>query len=141
MKNHKYISLFFALYNFFLVVVVIFDFFSLPRAVLRFLLILSAAQVGLYKLLDAAEAMPTPHSESQMERRVNIVQTTHPIVKIRHAIRNHKEIHNQFRKDIYKELAHDIGREMLEQDLIQFQELEPQNDYITTVAEVDVVKY
>lgn len=141
MKKHKYLSIFFALYNLFLVVVGGFDLFSLPREIIRFLLILSSFQVALYKLVDAAEATPTPHSMSQEERRVNIVQTNCPIIKLRHAVRNHNEVFNSCKDQIYDELARDISREMRKQDLIQFKELESQDDFTTTVAEVDVVKY
>lgn len=147
-KFEKYFTLFFALYNLFLVIVAAFNLFNFPDPMLRVLLGLEALQVAIYKIcdvIDAGDTVPRCGPESTTpaaEPTMKIVKVDAPIIKLRHAIRNHIYEYKEYKQEIQKSIAHDLGEEILKNGAIRFNEQKNYDgEYITTIAEVDVVKY
>ena len=147
-KFSKYITIFFGFYNLFLVAVAAFDLFSFSSISLRILLGLEALQVAIYKLCEAFEEDTTvsccdPESTlPAAEPTIKIVKANAPIIKLRHAVRNHIYEYREYRQEIQENIAHDLGEEILKNGAIKFSEQKDYDgEYITTIAEVDVVKY
>lgn len=122
-KFWKYNSLFLAVYNFFLVIVAIFDLFQFPNGGLRLLLALTAFQVAIYKFSEyvedewsSLENKPDPI----LNKTINIETTPAPIVRVREVFVEHKEVYQKFSESIKKKLARDLGERMFNDNLITF---------------------
>lgn len=147
-KSEKYFTLFLVLYNLFLVIVAAFNLFNFPGPMLRMLLGLEALQVALYKICDVIDTGTTVSRcdpESTLPAAAPIMKITKvnaPIIKLRHAVRNHIYEYREYRQEIQENIAHDLGEEILKNGAIKFSEQKDYDgEYITTIAEVDVVKY
>lgn len=147
-KFSKYSTIFFAFYNLFLVVIAAFNLFNFSNISLRILLGMEAIQVAMYKFCEAMQEDTTvPHSgpdstSPAAEPTIKIVKANAPIIKLRHAVRNHIYEYREYRQEIQENIAHDLGEEILKNGAIKFSEQKDYDgEYITTIAEVDVVKY
>ena len=147
-KFEKYFTLFFAFYNLFLVVIAAFNPFNFSDFTFRFLLGIEAFQVAMYKfcdVIDVSTTVPRCGPESTVPAAtptVKITKVDAPIIKLRHAVRNHIYEYREYKKKKKKNIAHDLGEEILKNGVIKFNEQKDyDNEYITTIAEVDVVKY
>jgi len=121
-KFWKYSSLFFALYNFLLVIVAIFDPFQFTNGSLRLLLALEAFQVTIDKLFEYLENK-RPHldaSDPILNKTIEIKAAPAPIVRIREVVVEHKEMYQEFSESIKKKLARDLGERMFNDNLITF---------------------
>ena len=146
-KFSKYFTIFFAFYNLFLVVIAAFNLFNFSNSSLRVLLGMEALQVAMYKFFDIMQEDTTvsrcdPESTSPAaEPTIKIVKVNAPIIKLRHAVRNHIYEYREYWQEIQKKIAHDLGEEILKNGAIKFNEQKDYDgEYITTIAEVDVVK-
>lgn len=147
-KFSKYSTIFFAFYNLFLVVIAAFNLFNFSNISLRILLGIEALQVALYKFCDVIDTDITvprcgPDSTSPAAAPImKITKVNAPIIKLRHAVRNHIYEYREYRQEIQENIAHDLGEEILKNGAIKFSEQKDYDgEYITTIAEVDVVKY
>jgi len=141
-KFWKYSSLFLAVYNFFLVIVAIFDLFQFPNGGLRLLLALTAFQVAIYKFFEYLEdKWPSLENKSDpiLNKTINIETTPAPIIHIKGSTIEHKEIYQEFSEDIKIKLARDLGERMLNEHLITFTIREEMPDRVTIMAEAKVV--
>lgn len=138
-KFWKYSGLFFALYNFFLVIVAIFDLFQFSNGSLRILLALEAFQVAIDKLFEYLENK-RPHLESTpdpiLNKTIEVKTAAAPIVRIREIAVRHKEVYQEFSESIKRTLARDLGERMLKSNLITFtvQERIPDAPEILTIS-------
>ena len=122
-KFWKYSSLFLAVYNFFLVIVAIFDLFQFPNGGLRLLLALTAFQVAIYKFSEYVEdKWPSLENKPDpiLNKTINIETTPAPIVRVREVFVEHKEVYQKFSESIKKKLARDLGERMFNDNLITF---------------------
>ena len=147
-KFEQYFTLFFIFYNFFLVIVAAFHLFNLSDLALRILLGLEALQVMIYKICDVIKVgatVPRCGPESTVPAAaptVKITKVDAPTLKLRHAVRSSMYEYEMFEDDIKKSMAEDLGKEMFKNGVIRFDEQKDYNNgYITTIAEVDIVKY
>ena len=147
-KFSKYFTIFFAFYNLFLVVIAAFNLFNFSNLSLRILLGIEALQVAIYKFCDAIDAgatVPRCGPESTVPAAaptVKITKVDAPTLKLRHAVRSSMYEYEMFEDDIKKSMAEDLGKEMFKNGVIKFDEQKDYgNGYITTIAEVDVVKH
>ena len=146
-KFEQYFTLFFALYNLFLVIVAAFNLFNFPGPILRLLLGLEALQVAIYKIcdvIDAGTAVPHCGSESTMPAAaptVKITKVNAPIATLRHVTREYLGTYNDFEHEIRASMARELGEELMENGSIKFSKQEDRdNNYVTTIAEIKVVK-
>lgn len=136
MNYRKIIKYVFAAYNFFLAIVAAFDLFQFPRKVLLLLLLLEALQVGLYKLYDAYTIkQETPSTHSPMQ----VTVTPLHFIRVKNAVRNHAYIHDVYKNEIQIEIARGIGKELLNQHLIDFDE-KVEGDFVITTGEIQVAE-
>ena len=138
-KFWKYSSLFFALYNFFLVIVAIFDLFHFPNGALRMLLALEAFHVTIYKLFEYLDDKRPNTPDPALNKTVSIKATPAPIIHLKEASIEHKEVYYEFSETIKKNLARNLGEKMFNDNLITFTVQEEIPDRLTTIAEVKIV--
>lgn len=147
-KISKCLTIFFGFYNLFLVIIAAFNLFNFSPLMLRVLLGLEALQVAVYKFCDViavGDTVPRCGPESTVPAAaptVKITKVDAPTLKLRHAVRSSMYEYEMFEDDIKKSMAEDLGKEMFKNGVIKFDEQKDYgNGYITTIAEVDVVKY
>lgn len=144
-KFWKYNSLFLTIYNFFLVIVAIFDLFQFSNDSLRLLLALEAFQVAIYKLFEYLEdewSSLENKSDPTLNKPINIETTPAPIVRLREVVVEHKEMYQEFSESIKKKLARDLGERMLNDNLITFTvqtKIPDTSDILTITADAKVV--
>jgi len=119
-KFWKYSSLFFALYNFFLVIVAIFNIFNFPNDVLRILLALEALHVTICKLFEYLDDKRPSTPDPALNKTINIKTTPAPIIHLKEASIEHKEVYQEFSETIKKNLARNLGEKMFNDNLITF---------------------
>ena len=122
-KFWKYSSLFLAVYNFFLVIMAIFDLFQFSNGSLRLLLALTAFQVAIYKFFEYLEdEWPSLENKPDpiLNKTINIETTPAPIVRLREVVVEHKEMYQEFSESIKRKLARDLGERMFNDNLITF---------------------
>ena len=146
-KFSKYSTIFFALYNLFLVVIAAFNLFNFSNISLRILLGLEALQVALYKFCDVIDTdITVPHSGPDSTSpaaapTMKIVKVNAPITTLRHVTREYLETYNDFEHEIRISMARELGEELMENGSIKFNKQEDRdNNYVTTIAEIKVVK-
>ena len=146
-KISKCLTIFFAFYNLFLVVVAAFNLFNFSSLMLRFLLGLEALQVAIYKFCDVIAVENTvprcgPESTSPAaEPTMKIVKINAPIITLRHVTREYLETYNDFEYKIRTSMARELGEGLMENGSIKFSKQEDRdNNYVTTIAEIKVVK-
>lgn len=135
-KFWKYSSLFFALYNFFIVIVAIFDLFHFPNNVLRILLALEAFHVTICKLF---EYLDDKRPDPALNKTIDIKTAPAPIIHLKEASIEHKEVYQEFSESIKKNLARNLGEKMFNDNLITLTVQEEMPNCITTTAEVKIV--
>ena len=147
-KISKCLTIFFGFYNLFLVIIAAFNLFNFSPLMLRVLLGFEALQVAVYKFCDVmavGDTVPRCGPESTVPAAVPTVKITKvdtPTLKLRHAVRSSMYEYEMFEDNIKKSMAEDLGKEMFKNGVIRFDEQKDySNGYITTIAEVDVVKY
>lgn len=139
-KFWKYNSLFLTLYNFFLVIVAIFDLFQFSSGSLRLLLALTAFQVAIYKFVEYLEdKWPSLENkpDSILNKTIEVkAAAPAPIIHIREVAVEHKEMYQEFSESIKRKLARDLGDRMLNDNLITFtvQERIPDTPEILTIS-------
>lgn len=139
-KFWKYSSLFFAVYNFFLAIVAIFNIFNFPNSALRILLALEALHVTICKLFEYLDnKQPSPPPDPVLNKTVNIKTAPAPIIHLKEASIEHKEVYQEFSETIKKNLARNLGEKMFNDNLITFTVREEMPNCLTTTAEVKVV--
>lgn len=141
-KFWKYSSLFFVLYNFFVVIVAIFDLFQFSNSSLRLLLALEAFQVAIYKLFEYLEDKRFNTPDPILNKTIEIKAAPAPIIRIREVVVEHKEMYQEFSESIKRKLARDLGERMFNDNLITFtvQERIPDTpDILTISADAKVV--
>lgn len=144
-KFWKYSSLFLTVYNFFLVIVAIFDIFQFSNSSLRLLLALEAFQVALYKLCEYLEdKRPSLENKSDpiLNKTIEVKTAAAPIVCIREVAVRHKEVYQEFSESIKRNLARDLGERMLKSNLITFtvqEHIPDAPDILTISADAKVV--
>lgn len=138
-KFWKYSSLFLAVYNFFLVIMAIFDLFQFSNGSLRLLLALTAFQVAIYKFFEYLEdEWPSLENkpDSILNKTIEVKAVPAPIIHIREVTVEHKEMYQEFSESIKRKLARDLGDRMLNDNLITFtvQERIPDTPEILTIS-------
>ena len=128
-------------------VVAAFNLFNFSGLSLRILLGLEALQVALYKFCDAMQEDTTvPHSGPDSTSpaaapTIKITKVNAPIITLRHVTREYLETYNDFEHEIRTSMARELGEELMENGSIKFSKQEDRdNNYVTTIAEIKVVK-
>lgn len=123
----KFSTIFFTIYNLFLVIVAIFNLFNFSPTALRVLLGLTALQVAFYKFTDYL---------------AEVDKKWPPITIVTHVARNSKEVHDEFRNEVRLNLVKGLTMQLLNQELIEFEETESPdgNDSVITKATIYVIK-
>lgn len=146
-KISKCLAIFFGFYNLFLVIIAAFNLFNFSPLMLRVLLGLEALQVAVYKFCDimaVGDTVPRCDPESTVpaaEPTMKIVKVDAPIITLRHVTREYLETYNDFEHEIRTSMARELGEELMENGSIKFSKQEDRdNNYVTTIAEIKVVK-